>query len=123
MAALGNEQMRKILAIAARTLPERIMDLHRALEKDDLSGLAVAAHAAVSTASAAGFSRLQCLFSDLEAAARAGDIARCSTLLGPVEELARQALDEAALLISADASDPSTSGPAEPRRDSLLRVT
>ena len=123
MAALGNEQMRKILAIAARTLPERIMDLHRALEKDDLSGLAVAAHAAVSTASAAGFSRLQCLFSDLEAAARAGDIARCSTLLGPVEELARQALDEAALLISADASGPSTSGPAEPRRDSLLRVT
>lgn len=121
-ATLGNEQMRKILSIAARILPERIADLRRALEMTDLNGLAVAAHAAVSTASAAGFSRLQCLFSDLEAAARAGDIARCSTSLGPVEELARQALEEAEMLISEDAGGLSTSVPAEQQRDSLLRV-
>ena len=120
VAALGAEQMRSILAIAERTLPERLSAAHRALSAGDMTALAAAAHVGRSTASAAGFTRLHKIFTDLEAAAKQSEGARCEALLAAAEAASGKAVAEAHLLL---APPPPMSDPAERRTGSPRHVT
>ena len=122
MAALGADQMRKILAISAKALPERLADLRAALVAEDAGRLASAAHAGFSSASAAGFSQLQTVFAGIEAAARQGDVAVCRKAIAGLGDLISETLAEAAARL-AGREQPARSARAEPRRDSPLRVT
>jgi two-component system sensor histidine kinase TorS len=121
LAALGADQMRKILAISAKTLPERLSDLRVALAANDAPRLASVAHAAFSSASAAGFSLLQQIFARIETAARNGDIEACRLSVAGLADLISETLAEATKFL---AEDEKSARPArvEPRRDSPLRV-
>ena len=120
VAALGAGQMRAILGIAERTLPERLAEARRALSRADMPALAATAHAGRSTASAAGFTRLHQVFSELEAAAKRSEAARCETLLSAAQAASAKALAEAHLLLG---SLPPNAVPAEPRTDSPHHAT
>lgn len=120
LASLGPEQMRKILDIAARTLPERHAELRVALEAGDAARLVRVAHAAFSAASAAGFSGLQALLSRIELAAKRGDVEACRKPIEDFADLMAASIHAAERRL--DAGQP-TSAPAEPRKDSPLRVT
>lgn len=122
LAALGADQMRKILAISAKTLPERLSDLCVALAANDAPRLASVAHAGYSSASAAGFSLLQQIFARIETAARNGDIDGCRLSVAGLADLISETLAEANRLL-ADGEDLATPGRAEPRRDNPHRVT
>lgn len=123
IAALGPDQMRKILAISARTLPDRLSDLNRALAASDFPKLTLAAHASFSTAASAGFTILQRAFSALERAAKSDDEEECRRIVATLDALIRAALCEAAALLSPGGDEPARRDPGEQRRDSPLRVT
>lgn len=120
VAALGVDQMRAILAIAERTLPERLSKARRALSAGDMRALAATAHAGRSTASAAGFTRLYNLLGEVETAAKQCEAARCETLLAAAEATSGKALAEAKVLLRT--LQPS-SAPAERRTGSPRHVT
>lgn len=122
LASLGPEQMRKIVAIAAKTLPDRAAELQDALSTGDVMRLASSAHAGFSAASAAGFTGLQQLFSDVESTARRGDAEGCRAPIEALADLIAATLVEADLRLAASETRPRP-GRAEPRRDSPLRVT
>lgn len=122
IAALGSDQMRRVLDIAARTLPERMAAAASALSQQDMQALAAAAHAACSTASAAGFPRLLGIFRDMEDAARRGEGERCAGLLEEAERVSPAAVEDARALLGA-VEKRVTPAPAEPQKDSLRRVT
>ncbi len=119
--ALGADQMRKILAISAKTLPERMSDLCVALAANDAPRLASVAHAGYSSASAAGFSLLQQIFARIETAARNGDIMACRVSVAGLADLISETLAEANRLL-ADGEYPARPARVEPRRDTPLRV-
>lgn len=96
---LGLEQMREILALAERTLPERLAGMRRALEEKNMAGLASAAHAARSTASACGFTQLHLALTELEEAAKRADTAACQQFMLTAGTAVTEALEEAARLL------------------------
>ena len=113
--------MRKILAISAKTLPERMSDLCVALAANDAPRLASVAHAGYSSASAAGFSLLQQIFARIETAARNGDIMACRVSVAGLADLISETLAEANRLL-ADGEYPARPARVEPRIDTPLRV-
>ena len=120
VAALGAAQMRAILAIAERTLPDRLAEARRGLDTGDMTALAATAHAGRSTASAAGFIRLHHIFGELEAAAKQSEPARSAALLAAAEAASSKALAEAHVLLGKAEVKPA---PAEPRTGSPHHVT
>lgn len=122
LAILGADQMRKIVAISAKTLPERLTDLRAALTSDDAEGIARVAHAGFSSASAAGFSLLQHCFARIETAARNGDLEACRAAAAGLDDLISETLSEAGRLL-AEGEETARLSPEEPRRDNPLRVT
>lgn len=122
LAVLGAEQMRKILAISAKTLPERLSDLDAALTLGDAERIARVAHAGFSSASAAGFSLLQQRFARIETAARNGDVQACRAAAAGLGDLVRETLAAADRLLD-EGEETARPVREEPRRDSPLRVT
>ena len=100
LATLGADQMRRILAISAKTLPERLSDMHTALAREDSEQIARVSHAGFSSASAAGFSLLQQRFARIETAARNGDIEVCRAAAAGLDDLICETLMEAGRLLA-----------------------
>ena len=96
--------MRRIFGIVEKTLPLRFEQMRRTLNDADMPGLARAAHSGVSTASAAGFTRLQETLSALEDAARVADSTACARLLPEAEDHCASAIAETRELLAADES-------------------
>ncbi|MFN4143343.1 ATP-binding protein [Aestuariivirga sp.] len=120
--ALGPGEMARILAIAERTLPERLSAMRRAAASEDMQTLAAEAHAGCSTASAAGFARLRNILSVLETAAMQGAAERCEGLLADAERAGGEAVAEARALLR---SSPGAATPdrEERQKDNPRRVT
>ena len=112
---LGADEMRSILAVASVTLEQRLAVMHASMDRADLLKLKLEAHAARSTALAAGFGRLQTIFADLEEAARCHDIERCRSLVSEAEQSSTAALTEAELRLAGagQAADARSSGTAK----------
>jgi two-component system sensor histidine kinase TorS len=122
IAALGADQMRRIVEIAAKTLPERRAELVAALATGDAVRLASVAHAGFSAASAAGFTGVQQAFASIEMAAKRGDVEACRRPVAGLGDLVAATLAEAHRRLQ-PAAEGATPAPEEPRRDSPLHVT
>ncbi|MCA3555727.1 ATP-binding protein [Aestuariivirga sp.] len=111
LASLGPEQMRRIVAIAAKTLPERLAELQVALATGDSARLAAVAHAGFSAASAADFIGPQRLFAAIEMAARRGDTGDCRKPVESLGDLIAATLAEADRRLAAVEEVPGATGP------------
>jgi HPt (histidine-containing phosphotransfer) domain-containing protein len=83
----------------------RFEQMRRALSEVDMPGLERAAHSGISTASAAGFVRLQETLSMLEDAARREDVQACSRLVPEAEAYGALAIAETRDLLAAGEAD------------------
>ncbi len=97
---LGADEMQRIFAIVEATLPKRIAAIEAALSAGDMPALARAAHAAVSTATAAGFVRLHRTLARLEDDARGGDAIGSAEQVAEAKHEASAAMAEARALLS-----------------------
>lgn len=87
--------MARILQLARNTMAQRFSTMQEALDKMDFKKIKSEAHAARSTASAAGFPRLLDILTQLEDAALRGDGPYCSERLAAAAQAAAAALDAA----------------------------
>ena len=96
---LGSEEMLKILELVEQSLPERFDAMRQSCTAGDADELARLAHAAYSTATAAGFSRLSLVLMEIETLARAGDLTSSVSRLVHCESLYDMAMKQARELI------------------------